>query len=148
MTNKKMTRESAEGKRALAHALLDQVLDVVLAPVEQPAPTEVSSVRLPVDAKNADAFNRACRAGRDRFGNVVDPALVRVQNARKIGRIWICSREAWDARSPATPNLPSSAKAQARAKKLPRAETRAAAAPAVNEELLAQYGITRKRTGS
>jgi len=63
-------------------------------PVANTAPVEVSSVRLPVDAKR-DAFNRACRSGR-------------VRGARKQGRVWICTLEAWNARAdaPAPAGLP------------------------------------------
>lgn len=50
--------------------------------------TEVSSLRLPADAKNADSFNRACLAGR-------------VAGARKRGRTWVCTVEAWACRAPA-----------------------------------------------
>ncbi len=50
------------------------------------APAEVSSVRLPVDAKDVDAFNRACRTGR-------------VTGARKMGRVWVATLDAWNARS-------------------------------------------------
>lgn len=51
-------------------------------------PNEVSSVRLPADAKNVEAFNLACRSGR-------------VDGARKRGRIWVCTLEAWNNRTPA-----------------------------------------------
>lgn len=61
------------------------------APVAlQPTATtvEVSSVRLPADVKDADAFNRACRMGR-------------VAGARKVGRIWVAPAEGWAGRQPA-----------------------------------------------
>lgn len=52
------------------------------------APAEVSSVRLPADAKDRDAFNRACRSGR-------------VRGAVKRGRVWTCTLAAWNERAPA-----------------------------------------------
>jgi hypothetical protein len=49
---------------------------------------EYSTFNLPPDAKNVDAFNRACRSGR-------------VAGATKRGRAWVCSPLAWDAREAA-----------------------------------------------
>lgn len=72
-------------------ALADLVRAIVreeLRSASASPPAEVSSVRLPPDAKSTDAFNRACRTGR-------------VVGATKRGRIWTCSRSAWDARKPA-----------------------------------------------
>lgn len=54
---------------------------------------EYSSVRLPPDAKNRASFNRACRRGD-------------VKGAVKAGRCWVCSADAWRARTaPATPSI-------------------------------------------
>jgi hypothetical protein len=70
--------------------IIESKVESALARVlsQSTAPNEVSSVRIPADAKNPDAFNRACRSGR-------------VEGARKVGRIWICTLDAWNARRPA-----------------------------------------------
>lgn len=62
------------------------------APVFAALADECSTRALPRDAKNAAAFNRACRLGL-------------VDGARKVGRIWICSRQAWDARERRVPSI-------------------------------------------
>jgi hypothetical protein len=58
------------------------------APVLAGEVGEFSTLRLPPDAKNASAFNRACRRGD-------------VVGAEKRGRVWTCSAEAWRARKAA-----------------------------------------------
>lgn len=69
-----------------------QLAELELEPSEH---DEYSTLRLPVDAKSADAFNRACRAGR-------------VAGATKRGRVWKCTRAAWDGRAKApSPLAPS-----------------------------------------
>ena len=82
--------------------------------------------RLPPDAKNADHFNRQCRAGL-------------VSGAYKLGRDWFCTVEAWRARAraPRPRGLPP---------KKPRAVVQST--PISSEDaLLAELGATRKRTG-
>lgn len=63
-------------------------IDRALAELETDHVSGYSTYRLPTDAKNQGAFNRACRDGR-------------VVGATKLGRVWVCSVEAWEARSPA-----------------------------------------------
>lgn len=86
---------------------------------------EVSSVRLPVDARSVDAFNRACRTGR-------------VRGAVKRGRIWTCSRTAWNARSAAEtpPGLPS------RKRKPMTTEG------GLSDDLLSELGLSPRRRAS
>ncbi len=98
------------------------------------APDEVSTVRLPLDVRNAEIFNRACRAGR-------------VKNARKVGRVWICSRADWDARSPArAPELRDGSKERSRTKKKAAERADARPAPSARADVLRELGIAR-RTG-
>lgn len=82
------------GARGLACARCDAPI------VSDGLAVEFTTVHLPPDCKSADAFNRACRAGR-------------VAGARKSGRVWICTREAWAVRAKASrpPGLPSQVKA-------------------------------------
>lgn len=54
---------------------------------------ECSTNRLPIDARSKERFNAACRAGR-------------VSNARKVGRVWVCTRAAWESREGTTPAIP------------------------------------------
>lgn len=80
--------------------------------------------RLPADTKNAEAFNRACRSGR-------------VDGAAKRGRVWSCTREAWDARRPAL--APRIVGAKTRAKPLSRAKG-TCELPRVSEDVLRAMG--------
>lgn len=90
-----------------------------------------STHRLPPDAKNADAFNRACRTGR-------------VHRARKVGRVWVCARDAWDSRAPAP--RPDVEPKTHRAKRLPRREAIKVERSAVGDDLLAELGAARRRS--
>lgn len=85
---------------------------------------EVSTHHIPPDCPNAAAFNRACRSGR-------------VHGARKIGRVWLCTREAWDQRTAAPrPSFGNAPRA--------RRTTESTSTPAceVSADLLAQLGAT------
>lgn len=93
---------------------------------------EVSTYRLPPDAKSPDAFNRACRSGR-------------VEGARKVGRAWLCSREAWSARTAAPVPTVARAKQVARPR-LTSPKSSAPELPAVDAETLAEMGATTRRT--
>lgn len=75
--------------RKIAH-IAEQLREVASAIVggDTPAVVEVSSLRLPIDARDREHFNRECRAGR-------------VRGAYKRGRVWIAELEAWNARAPA-----------------------------------------------
>lgn len=89
-------------------------IDRELAQLEMTSADEYSSLLLPPDARNADAFHRACRSGR-------------VIGASKRGRVWICSRAAWESRSAAP---------------APRIASRPALAP-VDADVLAELGARR-----
>lgn len=96
-------------------------------------PSEVSSVKLPADAKSADAFNRACRSGR-------------VDGARKVGRVWIATLDAWNRRAAAP--APSGVPARARVTRYRGVTGNAGALPSVSDAaLLAELGLETRRTG-
>ena len=82
---------------------------------------------LPPDAKDAAAFNRACRSGR-------------VRGAFKIGRIWSCDADAWRdrARAPRPRGLAPKISKRAKALKVE---------PSTRDALLEELGLTTKRTG-
>lgn len=153
MARSTLTPELAERKQRVRAAIMravDIIIDVLVT--DEPtlaahAPDEVSSVRLPLDCRSADEFTKACREGR-------------VQDARKVGRIWIASVDAWNARARGrAPTLSDEAKANARAKreaaKLAKTTTHERpandvvetkpAAPAVSDALLDELGWARKR---
>lgn len=92
---------------------------------------EVSSLALPLDCRSADAFNRACREGR-------------VHGARKLGRVWICSRAAWEARTRTAPNVPPASRAKARATRLAPPTTPAVRADELDADTLTEMGATRR----
>jgi hypothetical protein len=88
----------------------------------------------PADCPSDDAFNKACRTGR-------------VKGARKLGRFWTCSAEAWAERAPAgRPAGLEGRPRKARAKTLPRVGllNRFSTEP---DPLLEELGVRRKRTG-
>jgi hypothetical protein len=96
-----------------------------------------TTLQLPPDVKSADAFNRACRTSL-------------VAGASKRGRVWTCTVEAWRARARAgAPRLTDAQRAAARAKRLHEAKpAQARAAASAGDDLLAELGAVRKRTGS
>lgn len=121
-----MKRPLPANTRDRAHAIVDELFDLLEKPVADIAVDEVSSVRLPPDAKNADVFNRACRSGR-------------VKGARKVGKVWIATRGDWEARERCKPPVPPKATARAlkKAKAANNNETTAAT------EVLDAIGIVR-----
>jgi hypothetical protein len=112
-------------------ALIEQKVERVVARVlSQATPAEVSTVRLPADAKNEDAFNRACRSGR-------------VEGARKVGRIWVATLDAWNRRASA--EQPKGIAPRTRRKSPP--ETAAASATELRADVLAELGAVVRRVG-
>ena len=105
-------------RRAELHALATKFVDELLAVMatRAHAPLVVSTVNLPPDAKNAQAFNRACRRGD-------------VAGAEKRGRVWTCTLAAWNAR---------------RAAPAPKVARRDAKPENVSSALLERLGARRK----